>query len=43
METIVVGVDGSECARTALGIAAREAELRSARLRVISEIGRAHV
>ena len=36
METIVVGVDGSECARTALGIAAREAELRSARLRVIS-------
>jgi len=36
METIVVGVDGSECARTALGIAAREAELRSARLRVVS-------
>ena len=36
METIVVGVDGSECAGTALEIAAREAELRSARLRIIS-------
>lgn len=36
METIVVGVDGSECARTALGVAAREAELRGARLRIVS-------
>ncbi len=36
METIVVGVDGSECARAALEIAAREAELRGAHLRVVS-------
>ncbi len=35
METIVVGVDGSECARAALEYAAREAGLRGARLRVI--------
>jgi len=36
MDTIVVGVDGSECARTALEMAAREAELRGARLRIVS-------
>jgi nucleotide-binding universal stress UspA family protein len=36
METIVVGVDGSECARTALRIAAQEAALRGARLRIVS-------
>jgi len=35
METIVVGVDGSECARMALEVAGREAELRGARLRVV--------
>jgi nucleotide-binding universal stress UspA family protein len=35
METIVVGVDGSECARLALEYAAREAMLRSARLLVV--------
>jgi nucleotide-binding universal stress UspA family protein len=35
METIVVGVDGSECARVALEHAVREAVLRSARLRVV--------
>jgi nucleotide-binding universal stress UspA family protein len=35
METIVVGVDGSECAHVALEHAMREAALRSARLRVI--------
>jgi nucleotide-binding universal stress UspA family protein len=35
METIVVGVDGSECARAALEFAAREAALREARLRII--------
>jgi nucleotide-binding universal stress UspA family protein len=35
METIVVGVDGSECARGALEFAAREAALRGARLRVV--------
>ena len=34
--TIVVGVDGSECARAALGFAAEEAALRGARLRVVS-------
>ena len=34
METIVVGVDGSEGARSALEFAAREAALRQARLRV---------
>jgi nucleotide-binding universal stress UspA family protein len=36
METIVVGVDGSDCARTALGLAAGEAALRGARLRIVS-------
>lgn len=36
METIVVGVDGSECADTALEVAAREAELRGANLRIVS-------
>ncbi len=35
METIVVGVDGSECARAALEFAAREAALRKARLRIV--------
>jgi nucleotide-binding universal stress UspA family protein len=35
METIVVGVDGSECARSALEFSAREAALREARLRII--------
>jgi nucleotide-binding universal stress UspA family protein len=35
METIVVGVDGSECARAALEFAAREAGLREARLRIV--------
>jgi nucleotide-binding universal stress UspA family protein len=35
METIVVGVDGSECARAALEFAAREAKLREARLRIV--------
>jgi nucleotide-binding universal stress UspA family protein len=35
METIVVGVDGSECARDALTWAATEAALRGARLRVV--------
>ena len=35
METIVVGVDGSQCARAALEFAAREAALREARLRII--------
>jgi nucleotide-binding universal stress UspA family protein len=35
METIVVGVDGSACARAALEFAAREAALRDARLRII--------
>lgn len=34
METIVVGVDGSACARAALEFAAREAALRQARLRI---------
>ncbi|MGZ4310453.1 MAG: universal stress protein [Gaiellaceae bacterium] len=36
METIVVGVDGSECARVALEFAAGEAALRGARLRIVS-------
>lgn len=36
METIVVGVDGSDCARAALEFAAGEAALRGARLRVVS-------
>ena len=36
MDTIVVGVDGSACARAALGFAAHEAGLRKARLRVVS-------
>jgi nucleotide-binding universal stress UspA family protein len=35
METIVVGVDGSECARAALQFAAREAALREARLLIV--------
>ena len=35
METIVVGVDGSEGSRAALELAAREATLRNARLRVV--------
>jgi nucleotide-binding universal stress UspA family protein len=35
METIVVGVDGSPCARDALARAANEATLRGARLRVV--------
>jgi len=35
MEKIVVGVDGSECARAALEFAAREAALREARLLVV--------
>ena len=35
-ETIVVGVDGSECAQDALRLAAGEAALRRARLRVVS-------
>jgi len=36
METIVVGVDGSECAGAALAFAAAEAALRRAKLRVVS-------
>jgi nucleotide-binding universal stress UspA family protein len=36
METIVVGVDGSDCAGAALEFAAGEAALRGARLRVVS-------
>lgn len=35
METIVVGVDGSEGAREALEFAAREAALRKGRLRIV--------
>jgi nucleotide-binding universal stress UspA family protein len=35
METIVVGVDGSECARDALTRTATEVALRGARLRVV--------
>jgi nucleotide-binding universal stress UspA family protein len=35
METVVVGVDGSESSRAALALAAREASLRNARLRVV--------
>jgi nucleotide-binding universal stress UspA family protein len=35
METIVVGVDGSECAREALAAAIAEARLRGARLRIV--------
>jgi nucleotide-binding universal stress UspA family protein len=35
METIVVGIDGSEGSRAALALAAREATLRNARLRVV--------
>jgi nucleotide-binding universal stress UspA family protein len=35
METIVVGVDGSECSRAALRFALEEASLRRARLRVV--------
>lgn len=36
MDTIVVGVDGSDCARAALEAAAHEAALRNVRLRVVS-------
>lgn len=36
METIVVGVDGSEGGAAALDLAAREAALRGARLRIVS-------
>jgi nucleotide-binding universal stress UspA family protein len=36
MDTIVVGVDGSACARAALEFAAHEAALRKGRLRVVS-------
>ncbi len=36
MDTVVVGVDGSECAREALEFAVGEAVLRGANLRVIS-------
>lgn len=36
MGTIVVGVDGSECAHAALSFAAEEAALRGAQLRVVS-------
>jgi nucleotide-binding universal stress UspA family protein len=36
METIVVGVDGSNGAGEALKFAAREAGLRKARLRIVS-------
>lgn len=35
MKTIVVGVDGSHCAREALKFAAHEAALRKARLRIV--------
>lgn len=35
MKTIVIGVDGSETANEALGLAAREAQLRDARLRIV--------
>jgi len=35
METIVVGIDGSKCARVALEYAAAEAAMRGARLRVV--------
>ncbi len=36
METVVVGVDGSECARAALSYAVEEAARRGARLRIVS-------
>ena len=36
METIVVGVDGSDCGRAALAFAADEAALRGAVLRIVS-------
>jgi nucleotide-binding universal stress UspA family protein len=36
MGTIVVGVDGSECARTALRFAAKEAALRKAKVRAVT-------
>ena len=36
MDTIVVGVDGSDCARAALEAAAQEAALRNVRLRIVS-------
>lgn len=35
MKTIVIGVDGSETANEALRLAAREAELHDARLRIV--------
>jgi nucleotide-binding universal stress UspA family protein len=36
MDTIVVGVDGSDCARAALEFAIGEAAMRGARLRIVS-------
>jgi nucleotide-binding universal stress UspA family protein len=36
METIVVGVDGSDCSRAAVAFAAREAALHRATLRVVT-------
>jgi nucleotide-binding universal stress UspA family protein len=36
METIVVGVDGSACARAALRFAVHEARIRGARIRAVS-------
>ena len=36
MDTVIVGVDGSECARAALAFAAAEAALRGAGLRIVS-------
>jgi nucleotide-binding universal stress UspA family protein len=36
IETILVGVDGSDSARSALDFAVREAALRGARLRIVS-------
>jgi nucleotide-binding universal stress UspA family protein len=35
METVLVGVDGSECAKAALAFACREAALRRASLRIV--------
>jgi nucleotide-binding universal stress UspA family protein len=39
MESIVVGVDGSECARAALEFAVREAALRKGHLRIVCAWG----
>lgn len=36
MDTVVVGVDGSDCARAAREAAAQEAALRNGRLRIVS-------